>query len=167
MFLQQLIPIDSRRIHYAVGLIVAFYLLCGSLLPSDNPDIEVEGQAVCIDQSGKAVELTYDCSVRSHLFGFLTDQKQLLYFTDEDPRAKIFRDPHAWARDYRLKGRKKSGSEIEIIHLHAVENGELLELYYRCDVCNITAFGPGLCWCCQEEFEFREKVIGGSSKAKR
>ena len=78
-----------------------------------------------------------------------------IFFTPDDPRAEIFKDPRVWSREFEILGRKRAENEIEIIHLHGVEEDQLIRLYYRCDVCSIDAYAPGLCWCCQEEFEFR------------
>ena len=57
-------------------------------------------------------------------------------------------------------------NEIEIIHLHGIESEQLIRLYYRCDVCNIDAFVPGLCWCCQEETELDLTEAAASGQPK-
>jgi len=43
----------------------------------------------------------------------------------------------------------------------AVKDGALHHLHYRCDVCNITTYAPGPCWCCGAPFELREGPAGG------
>lgn len=80
----------------------------------------------------------------------------MLGFAPEDPRVPIFADSRVRRRRFRIVARQRPAG-LEIIQLHAIEKGRLIRLYYFCEVCTIEAYAPGPCWCCQQDFQFREE----------
>ncbi len=38
-------------------------------------------------------------------------------------------------------------------------DGKLHDVHYYCEVCNITAYAPGLCPCCRREMELKETPV--------
>lgn len=139
-------------------LILLFAISPSGWNTEDYIDVTIRGMLVCLDNRGNASPVNDDCSQPGERFALQSPTGELTYFKPDDPRAEIFRDPRVWSREFEIFGRKRA-DEIEIIHLHGVQEDQLIRLYYRCDVCNIDAFAPGLCWCCQEEFEFREVPV--------
>ncbi len=129
--------------------------------------ITVEGYLQCVGESG-VKPATYPCQEKGERFALKDAGGGLYFFSPEDPRALIFQDPRVFRRRLRIEGlprgaaasgEKEDRGYLEITDLHAVENGKLIRLYYHCDVCNIDSYAPGPCWCCQREFEFREKEV--------
>jgi hypothetical protein len=122
----------------------------------DSPrDVEVQGRVTCIDESREEIP----CSEESTRFGFLTLTHEWYFFMTTDSRAKMFQDPRVRERELVVKGRLRPQSQIEITKVWSVKNGQRLDIYYFCAVCNIKAHVGGLCWCCQEDFELREEPI--------
>ena len=86
---------------------------------------------------------------------------EVVRFVAGDPRADIFTDPQVRDREVEVRGWRRPGEAIEILSVYAVKDGALHHLHYRCDVCNITTYAPGPCWCCGAPFELREGPAGG------
>lgn len=59
-------------------------------------------------------------------------------------------------RELRLEGQFKGNDVFEVAKLYTVRDGKLHRVVYFCQVCNITAYRPGDCYCCQKPFELRE-----------
>ena len=145
-------------------LVLLFSVFSSGWSISREPvDVTVRGVLVCLTDQGETSPVNDDCSQPGERFALQSPTGKLTLFTPEDPRAEIFKDSRVWSREFEIFGRKRAENVIEIIHLHGIESEQLIRLYYRCDVCNIDAFAPGLCWCCQEEFEFRESPVEKSS----
>ena len=125
--------------------------------PSAATDITVEGEVVCGDTAHPHLTLSADqCKAGQGRYALKTGSGELYFFIPEDPRAEIFRDPRLWNRTLRITGRLRDESRLEIIALRAVRDGRLYDVYYHCDVCNITTYSDGPCPCCQAPVEYRE-----------
>lgn len=48
---------------------------------------------------------------------------------------------------------------LEVIKLQSVKWGRVFDLYYFCNVCNITTHKPGPCECCQDPVVFTEEPV--------
>ncbi len=126
---------------------------------SPGTDITVEGEAVCGSPAQPDVALSPgDCKAGKGRYALKSTSGQVHFFVPEDPRAEIFRDPRLWNRTLRITGRVRAGSQLEIIKLRAVKGGQLYDVYYRCEVCNITTYADGPCPCCQDPVEYRETL---------
>ncbi len=140
-----------------IAIILAL-ILAGPVLAQDvsRPvDLTIEGTIVCADDQGSVLSAADTCPA-SHRHALRTDQGELYFFLERDPRAEIFHDARVRARRLRISGWARPGSRIEIIKLQSVRDGRLYDLYYYCETCNITALVGGQCACCQAELEFRE-----------
>lgn len=138
---------------------------CGTLpaAPAED-DVTIRGKLFCVNSAGDARAADYDCSAKGERFAIRTESGDYYFFAEHDERARIFTDPRVRSRTFEIKGHATGPNEIEIIHLYGIEDGKRIRLYYHCDVCNIDAYAPGPCWCCQQPFEFREEVVEDPSR---
>ena len=121
--------------------------------PENREEVRIRGKVFCLDKAGQPLG---DCTGHSGLFGLWTGDGRLYVFLSEDPKAAMFRDPCVREKEIEVTGWLRE-KRLEINKLRALRDGQLVEMFFRCDVCNITAFSPGPCWCCRQEFELREK----------
>lgn len=124
--------------------------------PTDRKEVKIRGSVFCLDKVGQPLS---DCTGHSGPFGLETGDGSLYVFFSEDPKAAMFRDPRVREKEIEVSGWLRE-EQLEINKLRALRDGELVEIFFRCDVCNITAFSPGPCWCCRQEFELRERPAG-------
>ena len=135
-----------------------------SLLPQSEPtEITVRGRTVCLDSAGKPSDDAH-CDLTNG-FAFRDQGEKLYRFSPEDTRVEMLTDERVRSQELEIVGWLKDEDEIEIIKLYSVHDGELYDIYYRCDVCNITAHTPGPCWCCWEDFELRETPADSKSRS--
>lgn len=121
----------------------------------EDPDREtlVEGRAVCLRDSGTAPPT--ECSF-GEAFGIEAADGTIHRLNPADPRVEILTDERVSAHPLRAALWMEDGLG-SILRLHTIQDGEAIEPYYFCFTCNITSHLPGPCWCCQQEFEFRER----------
>lgn len=136
----------------AVGIALTASLSAEDEQKDNKQEITVRGKVVCLDGSGQPLS---SCEDVPQQFGLLSAEGQLYPFLPQDQRAQIFTDPQVRERELQISGLLREGG-LEIVHLHSLRDGKLYDMYYRCEVCDITAYAPGPCWCCRREFEFRE-----------
>jgi rubrerythrin len=91
-----------------------------------------------------------------HLFSFESVDGKSYRFLPNDVMTAMFADRRVRDRELQITARLHPGSRLEVIKVQAARGGKLYDLYYFCEVCNITAYAPGPCPCCREEMEFRE-----------
>jgi len=123
---------------------------------SEQSLIVVRGHAVCLDSLGRDAESLLGCTEANHHFGFETKSGKLYKFLSSDPMTPIFTDSRVRQRELQISARLHAGDQLEIIKVQSVKEGKLYDVFYFCEVCNITAYVPGLCPCCRAELEFRE-----------
>jgi hypothetical protein len=128
---------------------------CGSLAQERTTEVTLRGRAVCLDAAHRP---TSSCEGEV-TFGLKTDDGELYVVSENDPRAATLTDPRVRARKLQILAWLRAEKEIAIVKLYSIRDGRLYDIQYRCDRCNITAHTPGKCWCCQEEFEFREVPV--------
>ena len=123
-------------------------------------DITVQGLLHCLYSDGGThpAKSEYDCEMDGGRYALITAQGIMYLFDTSDQRALIFREPRVRDKTMRIHG-QLSDNELTIVNLYSISGGVPHRMYYRCEVCNITAYAPGPCWCCQEDFEFRETPV--------
>ena len=119
-------------------------------------ELVVGGTVVCLDQVGSEAS----CSEESDLFALKTADGRRFTFRPEDPNSKMFRDERLRKRELQVRAWHSGPGELEIIKVHSVIGDQLHDVHYFCSTCNIKTSVGGLCWCCREEFEFREIPLG-------
>ena len=123
--------------------------------------ITFRGKAICLDEAGaesRDPELC-DRPDSGARFALLTPDGAMVSFLPGDPQAEMMIDPRVRERTLQVVGWPRESGEIEILHVRSIRNGQLFDIHYRCDVCNITATAPGPCWCCRKDFELRETPL--------
>ncbi len=118
--------------------------------------VVVRGHAVCLNALGRDEESFLSCDGANHSFGFLSKAGKLYKFLAGDPMTPIFTDSRVRQRELQISARLHSGEQLEIVKVQSVKEGKLYDVFYFCEVCNITAYVPGLCPCCRAELEFKE-----------
>jgi len=89
-------------------------------------------------------------------FSFTTTAGKRYGFVPNDEEAAIFSDHRVRERDLQLTVKVHPGDRLELVKVQSIRQGKLYDLYFFCELCNITAYAPGLCPCCRNELEFRE-----------
>ena len=123
----------------------------------DAPLTIVRGHVVCLNSSGREVQSPFGCTETGSRFGFASQDGKLYKFLPADTMTTVFTDSRVRQRQLQLTARLHSGDQLEIIKVQSIKDGKLYDIYYFCDVCTITSYTPGLCPCCRNEMEFREK----------
>lgn len=117
----------------------------------DNAPLAIlRGWVKCLDGA---------CDGASPGFGLTTPDQKLYTFLEGDELAGIFLDPRVRSRELQITGRLHTKDRLEIIKVKSIVNGRIHDLYYFCEVCNITAYVPGPCPCCRKELELRETPL--------
>lgn len=116
----------------------------------DAPLVILRGRVKCLAPA---------CDTDSGRVEFTATTGQLYTFVEGDELALIFQDPRVRSRELQISARLHAKERLEIIKVKSVVNGRLHDLYYFCEVCNITAYAPGPCPCCRNELEFFEKPL--------
>ncbi len=143
------------------ALAVLTLMASGMATASEDTSLSIEGEVtlkgriVCLSSSDRTDSLEVECGTEG-LFALRTPEGKVYRFLPEDAKTAMFQDPRVRQRLLQIRGRLTSTNALEIIKIRSLREGRLHDLYYRCEVCHITAFDPGPCWCCQDDFEFRE-----------
>lgn len=148
---------QSNVFIFGTGAMVFLFLSLLVVGESDsvNKEVVVRGSVVCVDESGSEIS----CHGDDRLFALRTADGNQLFLLPEDPNSRMFEDERLRQREVEIRGWPRGKNRLEIIKVHSVKDGQLFDIHYFCSVCNIKAFVGGLCWCCQEEFEFREVSV--------
>jgi len=143
------------RLAFSVG----FFLLCSSGLckaGESEKEIVLRGSVICVDETRSEVS----CESDNRLFALKVADGRKFIFDPDDSNSRIFKDKRLHARELQVKAWDRGADRLEVIKVYSIKDGQLFDIHYFCQTCNITAFVGGLCWCCQEEFEFRETPVG-------
>ena len=123
-------------------------------------EVVARGHVVCVDDKGTP---TAACVEGAHRFGFQTSdiasKNKLYYFLPADSLTAMFEDTRVRERTLQITGSPAGEDRLEIIKVHSIHDGKLYDLFYFCEVCNITAYAPGPCACCGKEMELKETPV--------
>jgi hypothetical protein len=120
--------------------------------PNEAAQVVIRGRVVCSDASG--AEGASDCA--GGLIEVRAVDGKTFVVSSTDPMADMLSDSRVRSRDLQITAWVKSKNQVEVIKIQSVKQGKIYDLYYFCEVCNITAYAPGLCPCCRKDLEFRE-----------
>ncbi len=122
-----------------------------------NAQILVRGHVFCLNESGHRLDAGSDCSKEAHLYEMQANDKKIYKFAPKDVLTSMFKESRVRRLELQISGILHDKNTLEIASLHAIHDGKLYDIFYYCDICSITAFGPGDCPCCYNPLEFREK----------
>ena len=77
-------------------------------------------------------------------------------FAPSDPMIGMFADTRVRERDLQITASLSAANQVEVLRVQSIRKGKLYDLYYFCNICNITAYSPGPCPCCRRDLEFKE-----------
>jgi len=147
------------RILSSLVVVLAGLVLLASPAASfeDERFVVTKGHIVCLDAQGHPIDSLFACREANARFGLASREGKLYKFLPTDTMITVFTDIRVRQRELQLTARLHNGDQLEIIKVQSIKDGKLYDIYYFCDVCTITSYTPGLCPCCRNEMEFRQK----------
>jgi rubrerythrin len=118
--------------------------------------VVIKGRVVCLDESGNQRDALFGCDERTSRFGIVDKDAKLHSFDPADTSTAVFTDARVRTRELQVTARLNAKKLLEIIKVQSIREGKLYDIYYFCEICNIRAYTPGPCPCCQKELEFKE-----------
>ncbi len=119
---------------FFVGLACVCVLVSGSQFSHPASKAAIEGELII--ESGKPAVLR-------------SQGKDIPLSGADDPLSETLRDKRISGKHVRLQGAFRGDGSFEVSELFVVHPDGLYRIVYYCNVCNITAFSPGNCVCCQ------------------
>jgi hypothetical protein len=147
--------IPMNTIRHTLILLPACLLM--AILPirgDSSENIVVRGSLVCTGKDRREVPCTGTDDVVA-----LKNSEGRLFPLKSDKSVETLRtEKRIHSIEFQLTLRQTQAPPVyEIIKSQFVRNGTLYDFFYFCEVCNITTYHAGLCMCCREETEYREK----------
>ncbi len=97
---------------------------------------------------------------RGTIYCLKTAEGKLHPILPTDTAAAIYDDERFRQRELQITGRTFAEIPfLEVIKLQSVKWGRVYNLFYFCQVCNITTHKPGPCECCQDPVVFTEELV--------
>ncbi|MEW6128303.1 MAG: hypothetical protein AB1757_14785 [Acidobacteriota bacterium] len=124
---------------------------------SETEKIIAQGRVYCLDESGQRLSENRDCSTGSHTYELVSKDKKVFKFAADDLLTAMFKESRVRKLDLQITGEPRANNFLEITNIQTIRDGKLIDIFYYCDVCSITALGPGDCPCCFNPLEYREK----------
>lgn len=128
-------------------------------IPANASSVAVRGRLLCPVEpatGGRNRSGDQRCFQSPHLFKLASADGRLFSFLPTDSLTAMFADPRIRQKELQITAQQISKDELELIKVQSFREGKLYDLYYFCEVCNITAYAPGPCTCCRQELEFKE-----------
>ena len=93
--------------------------------------------------------------------------KEIRLSSKDEYITAILADERLLGKELRAEGRwEEKDRRLEVHKLHTVHHGKRHEIHYYCEICNIWAWKPGPCVCCQQPVELRELPLGEIEKTR-
>lgn len=120
--------------------------------------IVVRGRVVNL---AEVMQQKYQATIeRAVIYCLKTADNKFYPFLPTDLASAIYDDERFRQRELQVTARTFPDFPfIEIIKLQSIKWGRVFDLYYFCEVCNITIHKPGPCECCQDPVVFTETPV--------
>jgi hypothetical protein len=130
---------------------------------SDSSHIVLTGHVTCLDSQGQAIPADKECAAEpeSARLVFHTDDGKSYSFISAESQAAMLADTRVRQRLLQVTAARHPDGQLETITVQSIKDGKLYDIYYFCQLCNITTYSPGLCPCCRQELEFKEAPASG------
>jgi len=125
-----------------------------SLQAEENSRVVVRGRFVCLDA---AVER--DRARSPERVGVRTADGHLYAFRPADPATAILADSRLRDREFHILALQHENDRLESICVRVIRDGEVYDVSYVCEACQITSPVPGLCPCCHRELMREETPV--------
>ena len=122
----------------------------------NGKQVILTGRASCLEPSGRPIADDADCSTDAVKFSFHSNDGHNYSFVADDALTAMFTDHRVRQRELQLTAWQRENGRLELVAVRSIRGGKLYDIYYYCDICNITAYAPGPCPCCRRELEFKE-----------
>jgi hypothetical protein len=119
--------------------------------------VVVQGRVAYLDESGRRMEGDLNGNRALLNYELLAGNGKRYKFSPDDLIVPIFTESRVRKMELQITALLHENDLLELIKVLAVKEGKLYDIYYFCDLCNITAYGPGPCPCCFEPLVFIEK----------
>jgi hypothetical protein len=154
--------IDSKPFlrEFSSFVFLWFFLLGAGFAPDNDlsasqSNLVVRGTLVCVGKESKEVP----CTGKGNALGLKAANGQIYLLKSDKLAETLVEEKRLRSKDFQLTLRKSGDSDsLEIVKSQFFRDGKLYDFYYFCDVCNITTHTAGLCMCCRQETEYREKL---------
>lgn len=114
----------------------------------------IRGRVVCLDSRSRGDSI--GCTDSGNNFGLMSADGKRYEFLSSDSSTAMFADSRVRQRELQITAKLLPDNKLEIVTVQSIRDGKLYDIYYFCELCNITAYAPGPCVCCRQELEFRE-----------
>jgi rubrerythrin len=121
------------------------------------PQVVLQGRVACLDESGHRLDAEKNGNQANPAYELLTRDGKRYKFSPDDLMVPIFTESRVRKMELQITALLHENDLLELIKVLAIKEGKLYDIYYFCDLCNITAYGPGPCPCCFEPLVFIEK----------
>jgi rubrerythrin len=121
------------------------------------PQVVLQGRVACLDESGHRLDAEKNGNQANPVYELLTRNGKRYKFSPDDLMVPIFTESRVRKMELQITALLHENDLLELIKVLAIKEGKLYDIYYFCDLCNITAYGPGPCPCCFEPLIFIEK----------
>ena len=122
-----------------------------------SPQVVLQGYVALLDESGRRLDAGQNRQQALPNYELLTRDGKRYRFSPDDLIAPIFTKSQVRKMELQITALLHENALLELIKVLAIKEGKLYDIYYFCDLCNITAYGPGPCPCCFEPLVFIEK----------
>lgn len=122
------------------------------------PQVILHGRVACLDESGHRLDAEQDSNQASCNYELLTREGKRYIFSSNDLLVQMFTESRVRKMELQITALLHENDLLELIKVLAIKDGKLHDIYYFCDLCNITAYGPGPCSCCFQPLVFIEKL---------
>jgi hypothetical protein len=119
-------------------------------------NLVVTGLLVCLDGSFKEKA----CTTAPETLGLKAAGGKVYPLKKHENVDALFVEKRLQTREFRLTLRKEEASSpwFELVKAQFIRGGKVYDFHYFCEVCNITTHAPGICLCCREPTEYRERL---------
>ncbi len=152
-------PSWSNSILYVTTLLVSLSGVTAARQLTAQKPLVVRGQVVWLTAEGQPTNDQTLSTLSHRHFGFRTIENHFYRFSPDDSLVEMFTDPRVRARQLQISGLESRSGYLEIIGIKSLRNQQPYDIFYFCEVCNITTYSPGPCVCCQQEVELKETPI--------
>jgi hypothetical protein len=121
------------------------------------PQVVLQGYVACLDESGHRLNAEQNCNQAKPDYELLTRDGKHYKFSPDDLIVPMFTQSRVRKMELQITALVHENDLLELIKILAIKEGKLYDIYYFCDLCNITAYGPGPCPCCFEPLVLIEK----------
>lgn len=128
---------------------------------AENKYIVLQGRVVIVDEQGYRIDKDHQnkTSETPKRFGLESSNGKFYRFLSSDVMTDMFKAAKVRDQELQITASPRTDDQIEIVKIRAIRGGKLYDIFYYCEVCSITAYGPGPCVCCGAEYEYRETPV--------